>query len=105
MRFDTICEANGIEHRLTKPNRPWSSEDRKPIRGIVFPRDGQVERMNRTIRDATVKRYHYDSNDRLRSHLADFLGSLQLCPQWPAPLGVRVYKLALFRVWSSLDRW
>jgi hypothetical protein len=22
MRFDMICEANGIEHRLTKPNHP-----------------------------------------------------------------------------------
>lgn len=34
MRFDMICEANGIEHRLTKPNHPWTN--------------GQVERMNRT---------------------------------------------------------
>lgn len=25
IRFDMICEANGIEHRLTKPNHPWSS--------------------------------------------------------------------------------
>lgn len=24
MRFDMICEANGIEHRLTRPNHPWS---------------------------------------------------------------------------------
>ena len=31
MRFDMICEANGIEHRLTKPNHPWTN--------------GQVERM------------------------------------------------------------
>jgi len=23
-RFDQICRANGIEHRLTKPNHPWS---------------------------------------------------------------------------------
>ncbi len=38
--FDMICEANGIEHRLTKPNHPWTN--------------GQVERMNRTIKDATV---------------------------------------------------
>ncbi len=53
MRFDMICEANGIEHRLTKPNHPWAN--------------GQVERMNRTIKDATVKRFHYDSHDQLRS--------------------------------------
>jgi IS30 family transposase len=45
MRFDIICATNGIEHGLTKPNHPW--------------RNGQVERMNRTIKDATVKRYDY----------------------------------------------
>ncbi|QFU08829.1 hypothetical protein PARPLA_01689 [Rhodobacteraceae bacterium THAF1] len=70
-----ICEANGIEHRLTKPNHPWSSEGQKTVRGTVFPRDGQVERMNRTIKDATVKRYHYDSHDQLRTHLADFMAA------------------------------
>jgi IS30 family transposase len=40
MRFDMICEATDIEHRLTKPNHPWTN--------------GQVERMNRTIKEATV---------------------------------------------------
>ncbi len=71
MRFDMICEgeplsaigprtmASGIEHRLTKPNHPWTN--------------GQVERMNRTIKDATVKRFHYETHDQLRTHLADFL--------------------------------
>ena len=29
--------------------------------------------MNRTIKDATVKRYHYDSHDQLSRHLADFV--------------------------------
>jgi IS30 family transposase len=61
MRFDMICEANGIEHRLTKPNHPWTN--------------GQVERMNRTIKEATVKRFHYDSHDQLRTHLADFMAA------------------------------
>jgi hypothetical protein len=27
--------------------------------------------MNRTIKDATVKRYHYDSHDQLRQHLGN----------------------------------
>ena len=61
MRFDIICEANGIEHRLTKPNHPLTN--------------GQVERMNRTIKDATVKRFHYDDHDQLRTHLADFMAA------------------------------
>ena len=29
--------------------------------------------MNRTIKDATVKRYHYDGHDQLRAHLQLFL--------------------------------
>ncbi len=36
-RFNQICREHGIEHRLTKPNHPWTN--------------GQVERMNRTIKD------------------------------------------------------
>ena len=31
--------------------------------------------MNRTIKDATVKRYHYDSHDQLRLLLADFIAA------------------------------
>ena len=42
--FDMRCRENGIEHRFTKINHPWTN--------------GQVERMNRTIKDATVKRFH-----------------------------------------------
>ena len=51
------------------------------IRGIMSLRGGQVERMNRTIKKATVKRYHYDSHDQLRSHLADFMATTQLRTQ------------------------
>lgn len=57
--FEEICRANGIEHRLTKPNHPWTN--------------GQVERMNRTLKEATVKRYYYETHEQLRSHLADFV--------------------------------
>ena len=57
--FDLRCQQNGIEHRLTKPNHPWTN--------------GQVERMNRTLKEATVKRYHYGSHVQLRDHLQTFL--------------------------------
>ena len=58
-QFDRICSASGIEHRLTKVNHPWTN--------------GQVERMNRTIKEATVKRYHYQNHDQLREHLQAFI--------------------------------
>ncbi len=31
--------------------------------------------MNRTIKDATVKRFHYESHDQLRTHLVDFMAA------------------------------
>ncbi|MBB5765740.1 hypothetical protein HNR01_005400 [Methylorubrum rhodesianum] len=31
--------------------------------------------MNRTIKDATVRRNHYDSHAQLHAHLADFLAA------------------------------
>ncbi|MDO9527056.1 MAG: hypothetical protein Q7J57_16205 [Gemmobacter sp.] len=75
MRFDMISIANGIEHRLTKPKHPWSRSDQKTVRGTDFQRGGQVGRpvewMNRTINDATVKRFHHNNHDPLRTHLAN----------------------------------
>jgi hypothetical protein len=70
MRFDMICEMNGNEHRLAKPNHPWTNA---PPLGVCVqtPRGLRVEGMNRTIKEATVKRYHYDSYGQLRTHLAD----------------------------------
>ena len=86
MRFDMICAANGIEHRLTKPNHPWTN--------------GQVERMNRTIKDATVKRYHYDSHDQLRTHLSDFLDAYNYARRLKALGGLTPYEY-ICKIWTS----
>lgn len=59
--FDRVCTECGIEHRLTKVKHPWTN--------------GQVERMNRTIKEATVKRFHYDDHTQLCIHLADFIAA------------------------------
>ena len=40
-----------------------------------MPDNGQVERMNRTIKDAIVKRFYYETHDQLRKHLADFVAA------------------------------
>ena len=57
--FDLVCAKNDIDHRLTKPNHPWTN--------------GQVERMNRTLKEATVRRYYYDTHNQLKEHLANFV--------------------------------
>jgi len=59
--FDLACAQHAIEHRLTKFNHPWTN--------------GQVERMNRTIKEATVRRFYYETHDSLRAHLATFLAA------------------------------
>lgn len=86
MRFDMICEANDIEHRLTKPNHPWAN--------------GQVERMNRTIKDATVKRFHYDSHEQLRTHLNDFRRAYDFARRLKALSGLTPYEY-ICKIWTS----
>ena len=57
--FTLACKELGIEHRLTAPFSPWTN--------------GQVERMNRTIKEATVKKYYYKDFETLDRHLQSFL--------------------------------
>lgn len=37
--------------------------------------DIQVERMNRTLKEAAVKRFHYNTHDQLPGHLEDFVNA------------------------------
>ncbi len=57
--FDAVCAAHGIEHRCTQVAHPWTN--------------GQVERMNRTLKEATIRRYHYRDEAALNTHLQNFL--------------------------------
>ena len=57
--FGQLCDEWGIEQRFTKPAHPWTN--------------GQVERMNRTLKEATIKRFHYETADQLNTHLQSFL--------------------------------
>jgi transposase-like protein len=54
-----VCQEFGIDPRLTKTNQPWTT--------------GQVERMNRTLKDATVKKSDYQTHQHLKEHLYAFL--------------------------------
>ena len=64
--FEYACAQNDVNHRLTKPKHPRTN--------------GQVERMNRTIKEATVKRYFYESHDQLRAHLQNFVDAYNFEP-------------------------
>ena len=65
-----------------------------------MPDNGQVERMNRTLKDATVKRYHYGSHDQLRAHLAAFLDAYNFAKRLKTLRGLTPYE-AICRAWSD----
>lgn len=85
-RFDRICREHGIEHRLTKPNHPWTN--------------GQVERMNRTLKEATIRRYHYDRHDQLREHLAAFLNAYNFAKRLKTLRGLTPYE-TICNAWAE----
>jgi transposase-like protein len=57
--FERVCKANNIEHRKTKVKHPWTN--------------GQVERMNRTLKEATVNTFKYSNHKQLKEHLHAYL--------------------------------
>ncbi len=59
--FTQTCKKLGIVHRTTKAYHPWTN--------------GQVERMNRTIKEATVKKYYYKNHATLEKHLQAFINA------------------------------
>jgi len=84
--FEGACAHLDIEHRLTKPRHPWTN--------------GQVERMNRTIKDATVKRFHYDSHDQLRQHLTNFVAPYNFARRLKTLRGLTPYE-AICKAWTE----
>jgi transposase InsO family protein len=79
--FNGVCEEHQIEHRLTQPAHPWTN--------------GQVERMNKTLKDATVKRYYYNSHDQLREHLKTFVSAYNFAKRLKTLKGLTPYEFII----------
>ena len=89
--FDMRCRENDIDHRLTRIKHPWTN--------------GQVERMNRTIKEATVKRYHYDDHAQLRQHLGDFISAYNFARRLKTLKGLTPYEY-ICTIWTqACGRW
>lgn len=83
--FGRTCRDNGIEHRTTKVKHPWTN--------------GQVERMNRTIKEATVKRFHYDDHAQLAAHLVDFIAAYNFGRRLNTLKGLTPYEY-ICKIWT-----
>src|SRR5919106_2578427 len=57
--FDRVCAEHGITHKLTKRYHPWTN--------------GQAERMNRTVKQATIKAFHHPDLEALKAHVLAFV--------------------------------
>lgn len=84
--FGCVCRQHDIDHRLTKVKHPWTN--------------GQVERMNRTINEATVKRFHYDKHDQLRTQLDDFLAAYHFARRLMTLNDLTSYEY-ISKIWTS----
>ena len=76
--FEGVCQEHNIEHRLIKINPAWTN--------------GQVERMNRTTKAATVKRYHYAAQAQLKAHLQAFLKAYNFAKRLNTLKGLTPYE-------------
>ena len=56
--------------------------------------------MNRTLREATVQRYHYESHDQLRRHLADFLAAYNFAKRLKTLAGLTPHKYVC-KIWMD----
>ena len=84
--FNRVCIENQIELRLTKVNHPWIN--------------GPVERMNRTLKEATVRRYNYSSHQQLKEHLYNFLNAYNFAKRLKALKGLTPYE-AIIKSWQN----
>ena len=84
--FEYACAQNDIDHRLTRPKHPWTN--------------GQVERMNRTLKDATVKRFYYETHDQLQLHLDQFVAAYNFARRLKTLQGLTPYEF-ICKSWTK----
>jgi len=56
--------------------------------------------MNRTIKEATVKRFHYETHEQLRTHLTDFATAYNFARRLKTLKGLTPYE-AICKAWTK----
>jgi hypothetical protein len=80
--------------------RPCPEENSRKGTAAIMPDNGMVERMNRTIKEATVKRYHYESHDQLRAHLHLFVDAYNHARRLKTLTGLTPYQFVC-QTWTK----
>jgi transposase InsO family protein len=86
-KLDDICADNNIDHRLTKPNSPQTN--------------GMVERVNGTIKNATILRNTYPDKNAMQEDLWEFLVNYMLFRRHG---GVRK-ELGVKTPFNAIEKW
>jgi Integrase core domain len=84
--FADACEPHGIEHRLTKPGHPWTN--------------GQVERMNRTLKEATITCDDDENHQQLKENLSSFLNAYNFAKRLKTLQGLTPYQY-IIKCWQK----
>jgi hypothetical protein len=71
---DRVCAAHGIGHRPTQGCHPWTN--------------GPVERMNRSLEEATVKRDHYQTHAQSKARSQTFPMACNFARRLKTPKGL-----------------
>ena len=56
--------------------------------------------MNRTIKEATVKRFYYETHDELRAHLANFVTAYNFAKRLKTLKGLTPYEY-ICKIWTK----
>src|ERR1700733_13351063 len=68
-----VLQAPRVQDGLTISPSPFRKQADSKAPTDHIPDNGQVERINRTIKDATVKIFHYDDLHSLKAHVLAFV--------------------------------
>ena len=84
--FLIVSAMNTLEHRLTKVSHTWIN--------------GQVERMTRTLKEATVKKYYYQTHQHLKQHLSHFVKTYNFAKRLKTLKGLTPHEY-IIKIWKN----
>jgi hypothetical protein len=95
-----VLPAPRVQDGLTISPSPFRKQADSKAPTDHIPDNGKAERMNRTIKDATVKRDFYETHDQLRTHLQNFIDAYNFARRLKTLKGLTPYEF-ICKAWTS----